>query len=264
MGKLEGKTALITGGTTGLGREVAERFLSEGAAGVAITGRDTRLGMKAQEELGSLGNVRFVPADAADAGAVDESVSAATDVLGGLDILVNNAGIGTAARLLDTPLEDFDRVMAVNLRGYFLYAKAAFVHLRERRGAMVHIASDAGVLGEHDVGVYSVSKAAVLMLSKMLACDGGPEGVRSNCVCPGDIRPGMRHMAAPGQTEGQENESEWFLPPLMRLGEAADVAAAVVFFASDESAFCNGSSLLVDGGMRAGYSTATPQGSPGR
>jgi NAD(P)-dependent dehydrogenase (short-subunit alcohol dehydrogenase family) len=177
---------------------------------------------------------------------------------------VNNAGIGVAARLLETPIEDFDRVMNVNVRGYFLYAKAAYEHLRARKGSMVHIASDAAVLGEHDVGVYSVSKAAVIMLSNMLACDGGPDGVRSNCVCPGDIKPGMRHMAPPGQTDGQENQDEWFLPPLMRLGEAEDVASAALFFASELASFCNGSTLLVDGGMRAGYSTATPQESAGR
>ena len=88
--------------------------------------------------------------------------------------------------------------MAVNVRGYFLYAKAAYPHLAAT-GSMVHISSDAGVLGEHGIGVYSVSKAAVVMLSNMLALDGGPDGVRSNCICPGDILPGMRHMSPPGE-----------------------------------------------------------------
>jgi NAD(P)-dependent dehydrogenase (short-subunit alcohol dehydrogenase family) len=263
MGALDGKTALVTGGTTGLGRAIAERFLFEGA-GVVITGRDETLGGSAEEALRSVGDVRFIAADAADADAVARSVTEAIDYLGRLDVLVNNAGIGVAARLLDTPTEDFDRVMSVNVRGYFLYAKAVYEHLRERKGSMVHVASDAAVLGEHDVGVYSVSKSAVIMLSNMLACDGGPDGVRSNCVCPGDIRPGMRHMAPPGQSDGQENEDEWFFPPLMRLGEAEDVASAALFFASDLASFCNGSTLLVDGGMRAGYSTATPQDAPGR
>src|SRR5947209_13887009 len=148
--------------------------------------------------------------------------------------------------------------MEVNVLGYFVYAKAAYPHLSRRRGCMVHIASDAGVLGERDIGVYSVSKAAVIMLSNMLALDGGPHGVRSNCVCPGDIIPGMRHMAAPGEEDRAEDDPRtWPVPPVGRIGEATDVASAVLFFATEASSFCTGTTLLVDGGMRAGYNTAT-------
>jgi NAD(P)-dependent dehydrogenase (short-subunit alcohol dehydrogenase family) len=253
MGRMDGRRALVTGGTTGLGFAIAERFLSEGAR-VSFTGRDETLGRSAQERLGS-DDARFLRADAADAADVRSSVDAAAGWMGGIDVLVNNAGVGVEARVLDTPDEQFDRVMAVNVRGYFLYAKAAYAHLTERRGCMVHISSDAGVLGEHAIGVYSVSKAAVLMLSNMLALDGGPDGVRSNSICPGDILPGMRHMAPPGEEDGSEDPDEWMVPPLGRIGEASDVAAAALFYASEESSFCNGSVLLVDGGMRAGYRT---------
>jgi NAD(P)-dependent dehydrogenase (short-subunit alcohol dehydrogenase family) len=256
MARMEGRRALVTGGTTGLGFAIAGRFLEEGAR-VAFTGRDEDLGRSAEERLGAERS-RFVRADAADAEAVRGSVEDAVRWMGGIDVLVNNAGVGVEARLLDTPDEDFDRVMAVNVRGYFLYAKAVYPHLAERRGCMVHISSDAGVLGERDIGAYSVSKAAVVMLSNMLALDGGPDGVRSNCVCPGDIKPGMRHMAAPGQEDGSEDPDEWFVPPIGRIGEAGDVAAAAVYYASEDSAFCNGSVLVVDGGMRAGYRTGAP------
>jgi len=146
--------------------------------------------------------------------------------------------------------------MNVNLRGFFLYAQAAYPHLAQRRGCMIHIASDAGVVGESDIGAYSASKAALIMLSKMLAADGGPDGVRSNCICPGDIAPGMRHFAAPGEPDGRgdgDDPSDWRVPPIGRIGRATDVAAAAVFFACDESSFCTGSVLLVDGGMRAAY-----------
>ena len=258
MGKMDGKAALVTGGTTGLGFAIADRFLSEGAE-VVVTGRNEQLGAEAERRLRERGRARFLAADAADPDAAHASVEGAVETLGGLDVLVNNAGIGVDASLLDTPDEDFDRVMAVNVRGYFVYAKTAFPHLRERRGCMVHISSDAGVLGERSIGAYSVSKAAVVMLSNMLALDGGAHGVRSNCICPGDIRPGMRHMALPGQEDGQENEDEWWVPPIGRIGEASEVASAALFFATEDSAFCNGSVLLVDGGMRAGYNTATPQ-----
>ncbi|HEY6278046.1 MAG TPA: SDR family oxidoreductase [Streptosporangiaceae bacterium] len=255
MGRLDGKRALITGGTTGIGLAIAERFLHEGAA-VAVTGRDPDLGTHAEGLLRGIGDARFLRADAADPAAVGQSVAAALDHLGALDILVNNAGIGVEARLLETPLADFDRVMNVNLRSFFLYAQAAYAHLARRRGCMIHIASDAGVWGEQAIGLYSVSKAAVLMLGRMLALDGGPDGVRSNVLCPGDTWPGMRHMAPPGQDGGQDDSperSDWIVPPIGRIGEARDVAAAAVFYASDEAEFITGTSLLVDGGMTAGY-----------
>jgi NAD(P)-dependent dehydrogenase (short-subunit alcohol dehydrogenase family) len=178
-------------------------------------------------------------------------------ILGGLDVLVNNAGIGVAAGVLETPVADYDRVMAVNVRGPFLYARAAFPHLEERGGSMIHISSDAGVLGQAEVGIYSVSKAALCMLSSMIAIEGGPRGVRSNAIAPGDIEPGMRHFEAPGEPGGSKDDPVgWDLPPLGRIGRADDVAGAAVFLASVRASFVNGVTLLVDGGMRAGFGTA--------
>ncbi|MDR2987509.1 MAG: SDR family oxidoreductase, partial [Nocardiopsaceae bacterium] len=149
-GLLAGKSALITGGTSGIGLAISERFLAEGAK-VVITGRDLDLGQRAEESLGRVGRAWFVPADAGDPAAVIESTSKAADVLGGLDVLVNNAAIGVQSGLLGTPVEDYDRLMGVNVRGYFLYARAAYPHLATRRGSMVHIASDAGVWGEQSI-----------------------------------------------------------------------------------------------------------------
>ena len=127
MGLLEGKRALVTGGTTGLGLAIAGRFLREGAR-VVITGRDRGLGERAEQALGP--GARFIPAaDAVDPDAVASSVRAAVDHLGGLDVLVNNAGVGVAARLIETPLADYDQVMNVNVRGYLLYAQHAYPHL---------------------------------------------------------------------------------------------------------------------------------------
>jgi len=251
MGRLEGKQVLVTGGTTGLGRAMAGRFLREGAR-VVVTGRDQELGARAQAELGQAGPSWFLAADAADPAAVARSVDLAVERLGGLDVLVNNAGIGVQAGLLDTPVADYDRLMDVNVRGYLLYAQAAYPHLARRRGSMIHIASDAGVWGEQSIGLYSVSKAAVIMLGKMLALEGGTDGVRSNVLCPGDTWPGMRHMAPPGEADRPES-GDWPLPPIGRIGQASDVAAAAVFCASDESEFITGTTLLVDGGMTAGY-----------
>jgi NAD(P)-dependent dehydrogenase (short-subunit alcohol dehydrogenase family) len=260
MGELEGKAALITGGTTGLGFAIAEAMVREGAR-VAITGRDEGLGASAQERLAHGGHdVRFIRADAADPLEVEASVRDTVGQMAGLDVLVNNAGVGVLAGVLQTPLASFDTVMDVNVRGAFLYARATFPHLEARTGCMIHIASDAGVLGEAEIGVYSVSKAALIMLSNMLAIEGGRRGVRSNAVCPGDIVPGMRHMVQPGAEERFDDPNSWPVPPIGRLGMAADVAHAVVFLAGERASFVNGATLLVDGGMRAGARTGVVSG----
>lgn len=254
MTLLDGKLALITGGTTGLGKAIAARFIREGAR-VVITGRDEAIGATTQADLGP--PAQFLVADAADPEAIVDSVARSVAWLGGLDVLVNNAGRGVAGRLTQTPLADYDRLMAVNVRGPFLYAKAALPHLEARGGSIIHTSSDAAHLGETEIGLYSVSKAALEMLSKMLAVELGPKGVRSNCIAPGDIRPGMRHMAPPGEESGQEEEEGWTIPPIGRIGEAEDVAAAAVYLASADASFVTGATILVDGGMRAGYNTGT-------
>jgi len=250
MGSLTGRRALVTGGTTGLGLAIAERFLAEGAQ-VVITGRDRQVGEGAERTLGR--GARFIGADAADPDRIAWSVDTAAEHLGGLDVLVNNAGVGVTARLIDTSLADYERVMNVNVRGYLLYAQNAFPYLARSRGSMIHIASDAGIWGEQSIGLYSVTKAAVVMLGKILALDGGPDGVRSNVLCPGDIWPGMRHMGPPGDHDRGEADGDWPLPPIGRLGQARDVAAAAVFYASADAEFITGTTLLVDGGMTAGY-----------
>jgi NAD(P)-dependent dehydrogenase (short-subunit alcohol dehydrogenase family) len=254
--ELEGKAALVTGGTSGIGLAIAEAFLREGAR-VVITGRDADLGATAEHRLRAHGDARFLKADAAEPEQVADSVEKAVRLLGGLDVLVNNAGIGVQATALETPLEDFDRVLAVNVRGAFLYAKACFPHLEERGGNMIHISSDAGVLGEKYIGIYSVSKAALNMLSNVLAVEGAGRGVRSNAIAPGDTEPGMRHMGPPGDPDRPEDDpATWPLPPIGRLGRGEDVAQAAVYLASDRASFVNGVVLLVDGGMRAGHDTA--------
>lgn len=247
MGRLDGKAALVTGATSGIGAEIVRRFVAEGA-GVAFTGRDAARGEAVAAETGST----FVAADVRSDDDAARAVGTAVARLGGLDILVCNAGTGLVAPLLDTPSAELNRILDVNVTGCLRHVRAAIGHLEARRGAIVCISSDAGVIGEDEIGAYSVSKAAVLMLGRMLAIDCGARGVRCNTICPGDIVPGMREMRAPGEDDREDDTSDWAVPPIGRIGQAADVASAAVFLASEDAAFVTGAQLLVDGGMRAG------------
>jgi NAD(P)-dependent dehydrogenase (short-subunit alcohol dehydrogenase family) len=197
----EGKRALITGGSTGLGLAIAGRFRREGAR-VVITGRDHDLGERAGQALGP--GARFVAADAAGPDAVASSVRAAADHLGGLDVLVNNAGVGVTARLADTPPAGYDRVMNVNVRGYLLYAQQACPHLARRRGCMIRIASGAGIWGEQVTGLYSVTKAAVVMPGKMLALDGGRDGGARTCCARAASGPACGTWPRPASRTGMK------------------------------------------------------------
>jgi NAD(P)-dependent dehydrogenase (short-subunit alcohol dehydrogenase family) len=253
MPRLAGKAALVTGGTSGLGAEMVRRFAAEGAS-VAFTGRDAERGAAVAGETGAV----FAPADVRSDADTARAVATAVERLGGLDVLVCNAGTGLVLPLAETPPSELNRILDVNVTGCLRYARACLPHLEQRGGSMIHVASDAGVIGEDPIGAYSVSKAAVIMLGKMLAVDCGRRGVRSNVLCPGDIEPGMGEMLAPGEAERADDPSAWPVPPIGRIGQARDVAAAAVFLASDDAAFVNGAVILVDGGMRAGMRSGGP------
>lgn len=245
MARLDGVRALVTGGTSGIGASIVERFRAEHAS-VVLTGRDEARG----EEVAQRTGASFVRADVRDGDDVRASVHAAIDALGGLDALVANAGVLHEASLSETSDDVWDAVLETNLIGPYLYAVAALPALRASGGGSITMtSSDAGVWGETAIGAYSVSKRALNMLVQTLAVEAGPSGIRVNAVCPGDTAPGMAtHVngrSEPGDT------SDWILPPLARVGTGGDVAAAVTFFASSDGAFCNGSILLLDGGMRA-------------
>jgi len=245
MARLEGVRALVTGGSSGIGAAIVERFRSDGAD-VAFTGRDEVRGGQVANRTGA----SFVRADARKPDEVGASVEAAAEQLGGLDALVANAGVLHEAPLSATSDEAWDAILETNVIGPYLYAVAALPVLREAGGGSVTmISSDAGIWGETAIGAYSVSKRAVNMLVQTLAVEAGPYGIRVNAICPGDTAPGMAT-----RVEGRDESGDpatWTLPPLARVGTGADVAAAAAFFASADGSFCNGSLLLVDGGMRA-------------
>jgi meso-butanediol dehydrogenase/(S,S)-butanediol dehydrogenase/diacetyl reductase len=235
--RLAGRRALVTGGSSGIGFAIARRLLEEGAE-VTITGRDEERLAAARAELGCA-------AVRADASRPDD-VARATAAAGPIDVLVANAGRRGGGRVSEIELDEWEELFATNVRGVYLHARAAFPGMQARGGGcVITIGSDVSLVGDPSIGAYSVSKAAALALTRMLALDGAAAGIRCNCVCPGDIRP-----------EAGERPP-WPLPPLGRLGEATDVAGAVAFLASDDAAWITGASFVVDGGMSAGYGTAS-------
>jgi NAD(P)-dependent dehydrogenase (short-subunit alcohol dehydrogenase family) len=244
MQRHAGQRALVTGGTSGIGEAVVARLTGEGAR-VAFTGRDGPRGEAVAEASGAL----FIRADARNAAAIRDSVENAIAHLGGLDIVVLNAGVLHEGRLSETTDDQWDAVISTNLVAPVRYAREVLPALREARGSMVLVASDAGVWGETPIAAYSVSKRAVIMLTRMLAVESGPDGVRVNAVCPGDTEPGM--VTTVGGRDALPDTSQWTRPPLGRLVHARDVAAAVSFLASEEARTITGADLLIDGGMRA-------------
>jgi NAD(P)-dependent dehydrogenase (short-subunit alcohol dehydrogenase family) len=246
-GRLESVRALVTGGTSGIGETIVERLTEDGAR-VVFTGRDDVRGAAVADRT----ETTFLRADAADEEQVNHSVDRAIGLLGGLDALVCNAGVITDGTISQTSLQDWQTLLDVNLTAPYLYSIRALPALREAAGgSIVHVSSDAGVWGEEEIGAYSVSKAALITLTQMLAMDAGPSGIRVNAVCPGDTLPGM--VTTTSGREEYGDTGDWRTPPMGRIGTAEDVAAVVSFLLSPDSSFVNGTALLIDGGMRASY-----------
>jgi NAD(P)-dependent dehydrogenase (short-subunit alcohol dehydrogenase family) len=238
---------LISGGTSGIGLATARRFLEEGAR-VFLSGATEEEVEKALADLD--GSVDGAGADVADEQAVAGLVDHATRFLGRTDVLINNAGIARKSAFLETGVADWDRTIAVNLRGMFLVAQAVARSMVAdgRGGAIVNMASTNALGGEEDFADYNASKGGVLQLTRTMAVELGPKGVRVNCVCPGFIdTPLNRALATEEEFETYERERI----PLRRRGRPEEVASAYLFLASDDASFVHGATLVVDGGQTA-------------
>jgi NAD(P)-dependent dehydrogenase (short-subunit alcohol dehydrogenase family) len=254
MGSLAGKRALITGGASGIGRATAVLFAREGAA-VAVADLDEAGGQDVVETVVSEGGrAIFVRCDVSHATDCQRAVQETVDKLGGLDVLFNNAGIIRRANVLDITEEEWDRVMAVNVKSVFLLSKYAIPVMDEGGGgSIINTGSGWGLVGGGNAVSYCASKGAVVNMTRAMAIDHGPQNIRVNCVCPGDTDTGMLRDEA-WQLGASE---ETFLAeaadrPLQRVGTPEEIAQAVLYLASDAASFVTGTTLVVDGGGLAG------------
>jgi len=254
MGALEGKRALITGGASGIGRAAALLFAREGAA-VAVADLNEAGGQAVVDQIrGEGGRALFIRCDATQAGDCRQAVEQTVAELGGLDVLFNNAGIIRRATVVDADEADWDRVMAVNVKSVFLMCKAAVpVMAAAGGGAIVNTASGWGLVGGQKAAAYCASKGAVVLLTKAMALDHGPEGIRVNCICPGDTDTAMLRQEAAQLGEPVDRFlADSAQRPLGRLGRPEEIAQAALYLASDAASFVTGAALAVDGGGTAG------------
>ncbi|WP_332897779.1 SDR family NAD(P)-dependent oxidoreductase [Haladaptatus sp. CMSO5] len=242
---------LVTGAATGLGRHIALTFAAAGATvsvlDITETPRDESQSVVAEiEERG--GTAAFFQTDLTDETAVRESIHAALDRFGPLDVLVNNAGVNHLGSADEVSVDEWDEVLAVNLRGAFLTARYALPSLLETGGSIVNIASTAGLHGSPGYAAYGPSKAGLVNLTRQLAVDFSPEGVRVNAVAPGIIDAGMAAQELDDPETVAYKKEQTLVP---RFGTPQDVSNAVVFLASDAASFVTGETLVVDGGWCA-------------
>src|SRR5882757_302394 len=245
--RLRGKTALVTGATSGIGRATAQRLAGEGAR-VVVSGRDKFRGaevVKAIVEAG--GQAHFIAADLTDARGAGELAVEATRILDGrIDILVNNAGLGIGGPTDAMTEADFDRIYAVNVKApYFLTAAIAPAMAARGEGVIVNLGSKTALLGTAASSLYGSSKAALELLTRCWAAEFGPRGVRVNTVSPGPTLTAMT-AANPKNVELQVADA-----PARRPGDPAEIAAAVAFLASDDAEYVHGARLPLDGGRTA-------------
>lgn len=252
--RLKDKVALITGGTSGIGSATAMRFAEEGAA-VTITGRNAERGEQVvQHIIAEGGKAMFLRSDVRLADDCRNAVAQTLEHFGRIDILFNNAGVFHPKTVVECTEEEWDETIDSSLKGAFLMSKFVLPSMIERgSGAIIHTSSGWGILGGDKAAAYCAAKGGLVVMAKAMAIDHGADGIRVNCVCPGDVLTPMLHDDAEKRGMPWDDYAAGAVSrPLGRIGTVDEIANAVLFLASDESSFVTGESLVVDGGGVAG------------
>lgn len=249
--RFAGKTAIVTGAGSGIGLATTRRLATEGATVIMADVRD------ADDEAAGIiesGNtVRFVLADVSQESQVRALVDEVVSSHGGVDILVNNAGIAFARTIPDTTLEEWDRLVNVNLKGVFLCSRAVIPIMQQQGGGViVNVSSEQGLVGASENAAYTATKGGVIQLAKSMAIDHGQDGIRVNCVCPGPVKTPLFDGFVES-VEDPEAELRSFVEAtiLKRLGRPEEIASVIAFLASEESSYMTGSVVVADGGLTA-------------
>ena len=243
MKRLEGKTVLITGGAQGIGRAGAELFAKEGAK-VVIADINEKLGAETAQAIGA----EFIRCDVSRS----EDVRSLIDSLPALDVIYNNASIywvGHDTRITDIAEEDWDRIIAINLKSVYLFCKYGIPRLMERGGSVINTASSAGVIGIPGCDAYTAAKGATVQLTKSMAAEYGRYGIRVNCIAPAAIMTPMMRQSNPENSTFAEERFLKLRTPLRRYGTPEEIAKIALFLASDESSYLNGAIIVADGGI---------------
>ncbi len=248
--QLRGKTALITGSAGGIGRATSLLFAREGAA-VTLVDLNQEAGQKVVHEISSTGGrAIFERADVTSAADCRRVVERTVREFGGIHILVNNAGIIRRASVVETTEQEWDAVMAANVKSIFLLCREVIpVMARARGGSIINTASGWGLAGGARAAAYCASKGAVVLMTKAMATDHGRQNIRVNCICPGDTDTAMLRSEARQLGEAEDQLlSDAANRPLGRVGKPEEIAQAALYLASDVSSFVTGTALVVDGG----------------
>ncbi len=241
---LKEKVCVISGGTAGIGKSIAESFLAQGAK-VAILGSNSERGAKAKEELAKHGEVSFFQVDVSQKKACEEVLAEVEKTLGPVDVLVNNAGVVRDGLFIRMKEEDWDRVIDVNLKSiYNLTQPLCRSMMKRRTGAIINISSVVGLTGNAGQVNYAASKAGIIGATKSLAKELATRGVRVNCIAPGFIKTSMTDALTDNQKEAIKSSI-----PMGRIGDAGELANVALFLASDLSSYITGQVITADGGM---------------
>ena len=251
--RMEGKVSVVTGAAAGIGKAIAQRLAAEGSLTVCADVDEGALRGAVDEITAAGGRALAHPCDVADAGQVEELMAFA-EREGGPQAIVSNAAIQYERTLEDTPPEDWDRVLGVNLKGIYLCARAAIPRMRAKGGgSIVNMASVNGFWVEPALAAYCAAKGGVINLTRAIALENGKHGIRCNCICPGYIDTGMAQRYFEIQPDPDAARVEaGRMHALGRIGRPEEVAAMALFLCSDEAGFCTAGAFVVDGGLSAG------------